>query len=167
MNPGTLAWHDQHDAWVADTIRRSGWAVNYIGGESCSRPGCSCENDEGPPFAYTVGLFGLGHPELLVFGLDPTTASQLLNYLGSRIKDGEPLVAGIEIEFDEWSHKVVPELVPNPGEIVFEANRFYQRPDEASVPVLQLSYNDPAGRYPWEDEYVAPQLQPRPGSFRA
>jgi hypothetical protein len=103
----------------------------------------------------------------LVFGLDPSTTSQLLNHLGSRIKEGEAVVAGIEIEFDEWSHKVVPELVPNPGEIVFEANRFYQRPDEASVPVLQLSYNDPDGRYPWEDEYAAPHLQPRPGSFRA
>ena len=22
MNPGALAWHDQHDAWIADTIRR-------------------------------------------------------------------------------------------------------------------------------------------------
>lgn len=167
MNPGTLAWHDQHDAWIADTIRRTGWAINYIGGDSCRRPGCRCEPDEGPPFAYTVGMFGLGHPELLVFGVDPHTAAGLLNDLGSRIKEGEPLVAGIEIEFEEWEHKVVPELVPNPGEIVFEANRFYQRPDEASVPVLQLSYNDSAGRYPWEEEYVAPELQPRPGLFRA
>jgi hypothetical protein len=32
--------------------------------------------------------------------------------------------------------------------LVFSANRFYQRPAEFSVPVLQLSYNDKAGRFP-------------------
>lgn len=52
-------------------------------------------------------------------------------------------------------------------EIVFEANRFYKRPDPASIPVLQLSYNDLEGRYPWEEGYATPELQPRPGAFRA
>ena len=71
------------------------------------------------------------------------------------------------IEFGDWPHHIVPEIVPNPGEIVFGANGFYQRPDSASVPVLQLSYDDSNGLFPWDDGYVAPELQPRPGTFRA
>src|SRR3990170_1025749 len=121
MDPRTTAWQDQEDARIAATVRQLGWAITYVGGDSCSRPGCECGPADEPPFAYTTGLFGIGHPELLVFGVDPGTASGLLNHLGSRIKSGEHLVAGVEIEFEEWPHKVIPELVPNPGEIVFEA----------------------------------------------
>jgi hypothetical protein len=35
----------------------------------------SLSSDERPPtFAYTVGLFGLGHPELVALGTDQGTA---------------------------------------------------------------------------------------------
>ncbi|MEX2133764.1 MAG: DUF4262 domain-containing protein [Acidimicrobiia bacterium] len=167
MDSATMAWHDQEDARIAATIRASGWAITYVGGESCSRPGCGCPPGDGPPFAYTVGMFGMGHPELLVFGVDPGTASGLLNNLGARVKSGDHLVAGLELDFEEWPHKVIPEPVPNPGEIVFEANRFYCRPDEYSVPVLQLTYTYLAGRSPWAAVYSAPEKPPRPGTFRA
>ena len=40
--------------------------------------------------------------------------------------------------------------MPNPGEIVLGANRHYDRPPFMSVPVLQLSYDDRSGRFPWE-----------------
>jgi hypothetical protein len=42
----------------------------------------------------------------------------------------------------------------------------YQRPDEASVPVLQLTY-DEAGRFPWDEDLAHPESQPRPGTFQA
>lgn len=168
MNARTQAWLDQEDARITSVIRRHGWAIEYIGGGCCSAPGCDGGDDDGPPFAYTVGLFGLGHPELLVFGLEPGTAMHLLNALGDRIReDEETLLPGQLLTFDEWEHRVIPEVVPNPGEIVFSANRFYQRPSEFSVPVLQLSYDDLSGRFPWEDDYSHPELQPRPGTFRA
>lgn len=167
MNARIKAWLDQEDARIRTVIRQYGWAIEYIGGECCSAPGCDGGDDAGPPFAYTVGLFGLGHPELLVFGLEPDTTSALLNHLGDRVRDGEALLPGLVVEFDDWPHRVIPEEVPNPGEIVFSANRFYQRPDFASVPVLQLSYDDLSGRFPWDDDYSHPEMQPRPGTFRA
>ena len=167
MNARIQAWLDQEDARIKDVIRHHGWAIEYIGGGCCSVPGCDGDDDDGPPFAYTVGLFGLGHPELLVFGIDPGTALNLLNHLGERVRGGDTLIPGMMISFEEWPHRVIPEEVPNPGEIVFSANRFYGRPDFASVPVLQLSYDDYSGRFPWEDDYSAPELQPRPGTFRA
>lgn len=167
MDAATQAWLDQQDATVADIIRRHGWFIQYVGGRLCSAPGCDCSDEEGVAFAYTVGLFGLGHPELLILGVDPPTAQGVLNELGERVRAGTALLPGQPITFEQWPHRIVPEEVPNPGAIVFVANRFYQRPAEASVPVLQLSYDDTAGRFPWEDGYAAPHLQPRPGTFRA
>src|SRR5690606_34913992 len=142
MDAATQAWLDQEDARVADVIRRHGWYIQYVGGGMCSRPGCDGGDDEGPAFAYTVGLFGLGHPELLIFGVYPEDALAVLNDLGEQVMAGANLLPGQLLTFDQWPHRVVPEEVPNPGDIVFTANRFYQRPDEASVPVLQLSYDD-------------------------
>lgn len=167
MNARIQAWLDQEDARMKSVIRRHGWAIEYIGGEFCSVPGCEGSDDEGPPFAYTVGLFGLGHPELLVFGLDPETTYAVLNDLGNRVRDDGNLIPGQMITFEEWENRVVPEAIPNPGEIVFSANRFYQRPANFSVPVLQLSYDDDAGRFPWDEGFTNPGRQPRPGTFRA
>lgn len=167
MDARTQAWFDQETARRTATIRRQGWQIQYVGGSTCSRPGCACGPGDGPPFAYTIGLFGMGHPELLIFGVPPETAAGVLNDLGNRIRAGESLLSGQLITFADWPHRIVPEVVPNPSEIVFAANDFYQRPAEESVPVLQLSYDDTAGRFPWDDQYAAPEMQPRPGTFRA
>lgn len=167
MNARLRAWADQEDARLRATIRRHGWAIEYIGGGICCAPGCDGGDDEGPSFAYTVGLFGLGHDELLVFGVDPHDSSGLLNTLGEEIRAGEALLPGVELTVGNWPHRVIPEQVPNPGEIVLSANRFYQRPDECSVPVLQLTYDDENGRFPWDQGFSNPGSQPRPGSFRA
>jgi hypothetical protein len=161
------AWLDQEDKRTASTIRRCGWQIEYVGGGCCDVPGCDGGDPTETPFAYTVGLFGLGHPELLIFGVPTDTAFGALNDLGNRIRDGQDLVPGQLLTFEKWRHRIVVEAVPNPGEIVFAANRHYRRPAEASVPVYQLSYDDAAGRFPWEPDYAAPERQPRPGTFRA
>jgi uncharacterized protein DUF4262 len=161
------AFLDQMDANMVAQVRRFGWSVQYVGGEQCAVPWCDCHQDSRPAFAYTVGLFGLSHPELLVFGLDLDTAFNLLNHLSEQVRSGEPLLPGQLLTFRAWPHRVVPEEVPNPGDIVFRANDFYRRPDAASVPVLQLTYDDTAGRFPWDADYAAPGRQPRPGTFRA
>ncbi len=163
----TEAWLDQQHAHIRDTIRERGWVIHYIGGSACSVPGCECGPDDQPAFAYTTGLFGLGHPELLIIGVDPNTAAGVINALGERVRSGEDLMPGELITFAEWPHRIIPEQVPNPGDIVLWANGFYQRPAEHSVPVLQLSYDDTEGRFPWNDGYAASELQPRPGTFTA
>jgi len=33
--------------------------------------------------------------------------------------------------------------------------------------VLQLSYDDTNGKFPWDEGHEAPDLQPRPGTFQA
>jgi hypothetical protein len=153
------AWLDQEDEHTAQIIRAHGVYLQYVGGDDRHREAS---------FAYTVGLFGVGHPELLIVGVGPNTASGVLNDVSAKIRAGRNIVAGEMLSFADWPHRVVAEVVPNPGEIAFAANRFYQRPVEASVPLLQLTYDDKNGRFPWEDGYAnAPWVQPRPGELRA
>ena len=169
MDARTQAWIDQDDANTVAIIRRHGWMIQYVGGGICNVPGCDAHEDpEQPSFAYTVGMFGLGHAEFLVFDLRPGDASVVLNDLGERVRSGETLIPGQLVTSEGWNHKVVLEEVPNPGEIVFSANRFYQRPGEFSVPVLQVNYDDEQGKFPWDDGYdPAAGCQPRPGTFSA
>ena len=158
----TTAWLDQGDRHVAALIREHGCYIQLVGGYGCG----DCE--EQTTFAYSIGLFGLGHPELLMFGADPATAGSVINNVFARVRSGGDLVPGQLLTFDGWRHRVMVETVPNPGEIVFAANRHYQRPDEASVPVFALTWDDTEGRFPWDDGYsVPPSVQPRPGDFRA
>ena len=119
------------------------------------------------PSPTRSGLFGLGHPELVVTGVDPGTAHGLLNCLADRVRGGDNLVPGQLLTFDEWPHRVTVEQLPNPGEILFSANRHYQRPAEASVDAFQLTYDDLQGRFPWDAGYADELMQPRPGSWTA
>ena len=68
---------------------------------------------------------------------------------------------------DEHDTRVRVDLLPNPGEVLFCANRFSQRPDEASVPAFQLTWGTD-GAFPGEPGSSKPGwLQPKPGGFRA
>jgi hypothetical protein len=109
----------------------------------------------------------MGHPELLIVGVSPATASDVLNSLGERVRAGADLVPGELITSEDLPRRIIAEHVPNAGEIAFAANRHYWRPPEHSVPVLQLSYDDEAGRFPWEPGHAEAATQPRPGHFRA
>ncbi len=105
-------WLDQEDAWMRDTVRSHGWAIQAVFGTGRWAPSeCSCgcrHSDEGdsPPFAYTVGMFGFGHPELLVFGLPIGTAHRTLNELGERVRHGQRLRPGELVTFECWPHRL-------------------------------------------------------------
>ena len=155
----TIAWLDQEDARLAHVVREHRWAVQYVhAGEGSGEPA----------FAYTVGLFGLGHPELVVVGVDHELACGVLNEVAGMVLDGRDLVAGEVIRDDDGTPVLAVEELPNPGEVLFAANRFYQRPDEFSVPAYQLTWALPGGVFPWDDGYPCEDdRQPRPGTWRA
>ena len=84
-DPQTIAWLDQEDAHLAQTIRAHRWAVQYVGeGE---------EPDE-PAFGYTIGLYGLGHPELVVVGLGADSAHAILGRVAGMVAEGRDLLVG-------------------------------------------------------------------------
>lgn len=158
-DPQTTAWLDQEDAHISQLIRAHRWAVQYIGGGD--------EPDE-PAFGYTVGLFGLGHPELVIVGLGHDNTHGILNRVAGLVADGRDLVPGELLTFADWGGRLVVETVPNPGEILFGANRHYQRPDEFSVAAVQLTWDHADGLFPWDRGYACgSECQPRPGSWRA
>lgn len=159
VDPQIASWLDQMREVVSHDIRRHGVHLQFVLGDSqIQRPG----------LAYTVGLFGIGHPELVLLGLCHHDAGGLLNHLAAQIRDGRQLVAGELIIFPEGQPRLLVEASPNPEDIVLSANRHYQRPDEASVPAFQLTWDDDAGRFPWDEGYSLPAwYQPRPGTFTA
>jgi Domain of unknown function (DUF4262) len=158
-DPQTVAWLDQEDAHLARTIRTHRWAVQFVG------PG----DDPGEPsFGYTVGLFGLGHPELVIVGLGCDNTHGILQRVASMVAGGRDLVVGELLQWPDWGGLIVVEQLPNPGEIVLSANRFYERPAEFSVPAYQLTWSHADGSFPWDDAYpCGPDCQPRPGTWRA
>jgi uncharacterized protein DUF4262 len=157
-DPQTTAWLDQEDAHLAQVIRGSRWAVQYVG------PG---EAPDEPAFGYTVGLFGLGHPELVVVGLGPDAAHGLLDEVAGMVADGRDLVPGF-VSPGGWAGRLFVEACPNPGEVLFAANRFYRRPAEYSVPAFQLTWPHADGSFPWDPGHpCGPGCQPRPGTWRA
>jgi hypothetical protein len=84
-DPQTTAWLDKEDSMVTRMIREHGWYVEYVIGEP---------DELITSIAYTIGLFGMGHPELVLLGADPETAMGLLNEIGRQIKGGGDLVPG-------------------------------------------------------------------------
>ena len=157
-HPQTLAWLDQEDSRLAQTIRAHRIAVQYVmRGE---------EADE-PPFGYTVGLFGVGHPELVVVGVDRDTACAMLNTVAGLVLAGRDLVPGELLVLDR-DRRLAVETLPNPADVLFSANRSYQRPDEFSVPAYQLTWPHDGDVFPWDPGYPCPrECQPRPGTWRA
>jgi Domain of unknown function (DUF4262) len=77
-------------------------------------------------------------------------------------------VPGELLTWDDGAGPLFVEACPNPGEILFAANRFYRRPPEHSVPAYQLAWSHRDGTFPWEPGYpCGPACQPRPGTWRA
>jgi hypothetical protein len=165
LPPGWIAWRDgPGEPWkrapaddeaerkVASDVEAFGWHVLLVP-----------EDDEGPPFGYTIGLFKtFGHPEVAVFGLlDPETLHSLLNILGESVRQGRRyadgasgsgIIEGFDVRFRE-----VPRAAY--AEHFGYASRFYEGRD---YPVLQCLWPDAAGHYPVEaafDESLR-RLQP-------
>jgi hypothetical protein len=69
---------DNQDRKLLDDIRRHGWHI--VGIES---------DDEGPGFAYSVGLYrSFDHPEILVIGLDTAVMFGIVNGIGEIVRAG-------------------------------------------------------------------------------
>lgn len=154
-------WRDQSDAWLRETIRNHGWAVQAVFGNHRKRR---------PDFSYTVGLWGFGHPELLVIGLAAEVACRLLNQLGELVRAGESLRPGQSLFCPNLRGGSNLQLrrVPNPHKILFVAQNVYSGPGLRTVPALQVCYADSHGRYPWDPGYADTRwLQPPPGRFAA
>jgi hypothetical protein len=149
---------EQYWAGVRRAIRARGWFVQWVAGGLIS-----------PPFAYTIGLTSLRHPELVVFGLCAESSAGLLNGLGEQVRGGRSLHDGdIVVAVSEHTSEATLFSLPNPGRVLLRAKEFYRHPSRISVRALQVVYPDSSGAYPWEpDCQLRPSSQPLPGQFAA
>lgn len=69
---------DEHCAKLLADVREVGWHIVTIE-----------EDEEGPGYSFTVGLFySYAHPEIVITGLSPETQQGMLNVIGEAIKSG-------------------------------------------------------------------------------
>jgi hypothetical protein len=114
---------DQHDAWQRETIRTHGWALQAVPGD-----------EDGPPFVYTVGLSGFGHPELILFATAPAIAAAVLNDLGELVRLGHGLAPGERVRLRSGDVHLL--TFPETADWLFAANDLYRLPGEPPVPAL-------------------------------
>ena len=138
-----------------ELIEKHGWMLQGV---------FSTKDDPGPSFVYTVGLTVLGHPELIIFGLPHNVAGVLLNEMGDQIrKTGRRYVAG-ELLPDLLDGDYVARLikVDDTTEHLTLANRIYGH--GTVIEALQVVWPDKERRYPWDEGFALPLLQPLLGT---
>ncbi|OBI42897.1 DUF4262 domain-containing protein [Mycobacterium sp. E796] len=132
-NPGGTT--EEYLAELRQTMLETGWAVQYV------------ESDR-MPFAYTVGLTRYGLPELLVTGVTPRRAAQMLNTLGRRAVKGERPSPGMRIALPAGALVEMVE-VDHPDVYLIFAGAIFG--DE--VTALQVVWVDSRGHWPWSPSF--------------
>jgi hypothetical protein len=134
-----------------ETVVRCGWQVVVVGGDTA----CDCcsgppDSEDGPAFAYTVGLgHRAGHPELAMTGLPVTLMHHALNLVADRVvMSGLRLRPGDVIETALPNAPVVVDAVSNVGleSIGCVSEWFHRHP----VEVLQLVWPTTSGVFGWQ-----------------
>src|SRR5262249_2093833 len=86
LNPKEQRGLSKTDASFLKIIDEFGWHVMSV----APRAG-----DEGDLWVYSTGLFfSFKHPEVVVFNLDLSSLSNVVNSIGKRVKAGEQFVPG-------------------------------------------------------------------------
>ena len=131
---------DPSDRKLLEDVEQFGW-------HACLIP----EDEEGPGFAFTVGLlYSYGHPELLALGLSLEASHGLLSAAVERIQAGEELsegpVSGLVEGFELYSAPIDAGYL---REYLGYALWFYKSLG-TPIPALQLVWPDKTGRFPWQ-----------------
>lgn len=129
---------DEFERKTVDDVRSCGWHVLKV-----------LEDDRGPGFAYTVGLFhSFGHPELIVVGLPVDVGHSVLNIAGEAIRRGVRYAEGTQSDELLVERACTFRLMPESQYRNYLGWDlwFY---DGAPFPALQIIWADPDGRWPW------------------
>lgn len=108
------------------------------------------EADEQPGHSYSVGLWeSFGQPEVLVVGLDPAVAADLLEAIADANDGGETFAPGTRHAGLLQGYQV--RFLPLPPAAVAEhLGVAVWAHDGAPFQAVQLVYPDKQGRWPWD-----------------
>jgi hypothetical protein len=132
---------DESEAKLLADVKDPGWHVIGV-----------TEDDEGPGFAYTIGLLhSYRHPEIIIFGLDVPILWRIVNVIGEKVKQGEKFENNQEGEDILEGYLVFFRLVQKRHyrEYLGYARWFYEGD---AFPALQCVWPDKANRYPWHPD---------------
>ncbi len=157
-------WRFDYLGRVHGQVRDHGFSIQAVGG-----------GDDGASWAYTIGFLELGHPEVIVFGLDVQSAGEALHVLHREIVDGARRPIGIEHVQSLGDGDDGVRLLPVPDSAWWDdANRlavaaaYYSALgwEREQLRAVQLVWAAPGGHFPWEPEcsprfrHVQPILDP-------
>lgn len=148
---------DEGETKLIADIGQFGWHVLKV-----------LEDDKGPGFAYSVGLFKtFKHPEIIIVGLKLDLAHILINNIGEDIKNGKHFQSGQSYTdiLDDFKCLMLDVTKDNYKEYVGYGRWYYQGDN---FPLLQCIYPTVKGIYPWETEWPSDikDLQPILGDGR-
>jgi uncharacterized protein DUF4262 len=134
-----------YDQKLLDDVTKIGWHHVHVESEG-----------KQPAFAFSLGFYAnYGQPEIIVFGLEPETAQQLLNIAAIRIagakskydtyKAYDDIAQGMRIAFVPVAKQHLPEY--------FGYGRWFYQSQRGEFPALQMVWPDRRGRLPWEPGY--------------
>jgi len=137
--------------WITTQIGEHGWAVS--GAES---------DDQGPPWAYSVGMWlTCQTAELVICGIPMQNAAGIINAIGSRIADGDEIGP-----HDELRDICPAPLAIRPVDLSWRMTGLFTMSDEfygfVRPPYLQVVWADRNGRFPWEPGFQAGFLGMQP-----
>lgn len=129
-----------------DHIARYGVAIQGVFGT----------DDNTPAFAYTIGNYQKGMPELFMAGLGVESLQVILNDATKLMQDGSLRVADRETTpvlakgYETAFRLVEPSLVEHELNIM---QRYCERKGIAMPPVYQLVWPDPGHLFPWDQGF--------------
>jgi hypothetical protein len=142
---------DDRERKVVTDIEEFGWHVAMI-----------MEEDDGPSFAYSIGLFqNFGHPEIIIFGLDVEVLHGMINIIGEEVRqgrryaDGESasgVLEGFDVRFQVVARGHYHEHLGYA--------RWFYKDDDFSV--LQCLWPDRQGRFPADPGFPESLLSRQP-----
>jgi hypothetical protein len=130
---------DDRDRKLLADIARVGWAVIGIP-----------EDDEGPGYAFSVGLYRtFGHPEVILIGLPWKLSYRFINDIGAAVKAGKQYEPGREYDDLVEGYPAVFVAVDRGHykEYLGTAGWFYRGWD---FPVVQMVWCDRDRCWPWD-----------------
>ncbi|WP_028193320.1 DUF4262 domain-containing protein [Salinispora pacifica] len=132
-------------------INEFGWAVTAVLPDL---------GESGSTFAYTVGLTEHDLPELVIAGLDPLTAQELLNDMAARVSSrAERFTHGQRVADLLAGYDAI--IVEGPATDALHPGAAHARYGKDRVRLQQIVWPDTHSRFPWDDGYEYPaHVQP-------
>lgn len=128
-------------AWVIET---NGW---------CAEPVAAHEDPPTPGYTYTIGFESTyGHPEVVIFGLQPVAARGLLDLVATQLEAGLVLPEGTFVGLldNDLPAALLPLDVAEFGDLFPDARAFH---GQHGFRMSQFVWPDRQGLLPWNEGY--------------